>query len=436
MNKRLKIFTTLAAAVLLVVIVVKISLSTQTQNFEEQETIEVSIKEKQPAIIKFGLPVDSFMVDEHVVEAGESFGNILLSYGIEYSIINQIAENFREVFDVRQLRSGKPYTLFCENQNDNKVARYMVYEPSATNYIVFDLQDSVKVYRGEKEITIRTTAVSGQINSSLYESLRAKNVSPALTMRLADVYAWSIDFFRIQKGDFYKVIYEENFIDDTVSVGIGKIVAADFNHGGKDFYSFFYEKGEEYADYFNEDGGTLKKAFLKAPLNFSRISSRYTPKRFHPVLKRWKSHLGTDYAAPHGTPIMSTANGTVIAASYTGGNGNYVKIQHNSTYTTQYLHMSKFAAGMKKGKVVKQGDVIGYVGSTGLATGPHVCYRFWKHGKQVDPYQQDLPDSEPIKAEYKAEYTKFMLELKAQLDDMNVPNKVKEADKVLVASAG
>ncbi len=435
MKRRAKAISLFAAGILILLIGITLS-ETASQDHEKEKlkggATESVSKENIPPKVKFGLPVDSFEVVQHVVESGESFGNILLANGIEYGVIHHIAENFKDIFDVRRLRSGKSYTLFHEVKNDTKVARYMVYEPSPVNYIVFDLQDSVQVYKGEKEVKKVRKEVSGLIRSSLYESLVSKGASPALTMHMADVYAWSIDFFRIQKGDAYKVIYEENFIDDTVSVGIGRILAADFKHGGQDFYSFYYEKGTDYKDYFDEKGKTLRKAFLKAPLNFSRISSRYTPKRFHPVLKRWKAHLGTDYAAPRGTPIMSTANGTVIKAGYTRGNGNYVKVKHNGTYTTQYLHMSKFAKGMKVGKVVKQGEVIGYVGSTGLATGPHVCYRFWKNGKQVDPYAQDLPAAEPIKEEYMADYLKFMSDLKLRLDQMELPQDKK--DEVLIAS--
>jgi murein DD-endopeptidase MepM/ murein hydrolase activator NlpD len=375
---------------------------------------------------RFGLPVDSFEVVESVVKSGESFGNILLENGVGYEVINKIATGFKDVFDVRWLRSGKPYSLFCEANDSSRIARYMVYQSSAVDYYVFDLKSTGNVYKGQKEVTTETKEVSGEINSSLYQSLIDKGASPDLTMRLADMYAWSIDFFRIQKGDYFKVIYEEQFIDDTVSVGVGRILAADFNHSGESFYSFYFKKGDEYSDYFDENGKTLRKAFLKAPLQFSRISSRYSPKRFHPVLKRMKAHLGTDYAAPHGTPIMATATGEVIAAGYTGGNGNYVKIKHNATYTTQYLHMSKFATGMRKGKRVKQGDVIGYVGSTGLATGPHVCYRFWKNGKQVDPLREKLPQAEPVKAEYMAEYQEMMQELKVKLDDMPVERPMKK----------
>ncbi len=395
---------------------------------------EVVRLEPTPVQKLFGIPVDSFDVESKVVQSGESFGNILMGYGIGYPIINKIATEFKDIFDVRKLRMGKTYSVFCEGEDSARVARYLVYESSAVDYYVFDLHDSVKVYLGKKEVTVKQNEVSGIIESSLYEALRERGASPALIMRLSDIYAWSIDFFHLRKGDYFKVVYEEKFIDDSVSVGTGRIIAADFNHGSRSFYSFFFKK-ENYNDYFDEEGNTLRKAFLKAPLDFSRISSRYSPKRFHPVLKRWKSHLGTDYAAPHGTPIKATSDGTVIAASYTGGNGNYVKIRHNSTYTTQYLHMSKFAKGMRKGRVVKQGDIIGYVGSTGLATGPHVCYRFWKNGVQVDPYKQDLPEADPIKPEYKEEYTLFMEEWKAYLDSMPVQEAASD-DDILMASAG
>ncbi len=420
MNKRIISVIALAAGLLGSLFFFKNNFSDLQAGPPEPDASMEVMAEKPVVEYQFGLPVDSFDVTKAVVKRGESFGNILLNAGVDYAVIHRIAEKFKDVFDVRYLRSGKPYTLFQEGADSLKKPRYFVYQPSLTDYYVFDLSDSAKVVRGQKDVTVKVREITGEINSSLYQALVNKGGSPELAMELSTTYAWSIDFFRIQKGDYFKVIYEEKFIDDTVSVGVGRLLAADFNHGGRSFYSFFYQNGEDYIDHFDEKGNTLRKAFLKAPLKFSRISSRYSPRRFHPVLKRMKSHLGTDYAAPHGTPIMATADGTVIAASYTRGNGNYVKIRHNSTYTTQYLHMSKFARGMSKGKVVRQGDVIGYVGSTGLATGPHVCYRFWVNGKQVDPYRQDLPEADPIKAEFKEDYFAKMEVLKQRLDEMPV----------------
>ncbi len=404
----------------------------EPQNSEKQGPVSLPVvKEVQ---MKYGLPVDSFELIDNVIDNGESFSNILLNFGIDYAMIHRIATEFKDVFDVRNLRIGKDYTIFAENSDSVKVARYMVYKPSAIDYVVFDLRDTGNVYLGEEEVRIKEKSISGVINSSLYEGLLEQGGSPALAVELSKVYAWTIDFFRIQPGDYFKLIYEEKFIQDTISVGMGRILAADFHHNGRSFYSFWYDNDTTYRDYFDEEGRSLRKAFLKAPLDFFRISSRFNPRRFHPVLKRVKPHLGTDYAAPHGTPIMSTADGEVIAAAYTRGNGNYVKVRHNSTYTTQYLHMSKFAKGIKKGSRVRQGDIIGYVGSTGLATGPHVCYRFWVNGSQVDPLRQDLPEAEPITEDYIESYRSFMNPLKDRIDALELPLEEPEDPKVRLAS--
>lgn len=397
---------------------------------QEQEEALTPVKEVQ---MKYGLPVDSFELIDNVISNGESFSNILLNFGIDYSMINRIATNYKDIFDVRNLRSGKDYTIFAENLDSSQVARYMVYKPSAVDYVVFDLRDTGNVYLGAEEVEVREKSISGIIESSLYESLLDQGGSPALAVELSKVYAWTIDFFRIQPGDYFKLIYEENYIQDSIKVGTGRILAADFHHSGRSFYSFFYDNDTTYRDYFDEQGRSLRKAFLKAPLDFFRISSRFNPRRFHPVLKRVKPHLGTDYAAPHGTPIMSTADGEVIAAAYTRGNGNYVKVRHNSTYTTQYLHMSKFAKGIRKGSRVRQGDVIGYVGSTGLATGPHVCYRFWVNGKQVDPLSQDLPEAEPITDEFMPSFQDFMMPLKKRIDALKLPLEEPKEPKVRLA---
>jgi murein DD-endopeptidase MepM/ murein hydrolase activator NlpD len=437
MNQKLKIALAFLVLIIPLVILNNLGLFDRFVKDDSPTILEESQKEEEAippiSVTKFGIPVDSFNVTESVVEKNETFGKILLNFGVDYATIHKVATEFKDVFDVKDLRSGKPYALFCDKKDTN-VARYMVYQSSAINYVVFDLSDSVDVYRGAEEVKVTTKGISGVINSSLYQSLLNKGGSPALVVELAKVYAWSIDFFRIQPGDYFKLIYEERFINDTVSVGIGRILAADFNHNGRSFYSFYYDNDSTYRDYFDEKGRSLRKAFLKAPLDFFRISSRFNRNRFHPVLKRVKPHLGTDYAAARGTPIMSTADGEVIAAAYTRGNGNYVKVRHNSVYTTQYLHMSKFAKGIKKGTRVRQGDVIGYIGSTGLATGPHVCYRFWVNGKQVDPLRQDLPEAEPISDDFMADFQATMLELRKSVDALPVLNKEKNP-KVQLAAA-
>ena len=331
-----------------------------------------------PSIFEYGICVDTFKVVKGQVEAGQTLGAILYLNHINHGKIDQIVRASKGIFDFRKAKAGKNYTVICSN-------------------------DSIKVYTGQKEIEVRLKESSGKIESSLWNALVNNNMSPALVMELSGIYAWTIDFFRIQKGDYFKIIYEERYVEDEF-IGIGRVYAALFNHANEDFYAFYFEEQENYGDYFDDQGGALRKAFLRAPLNYSRISSSYSKRRKHPVTGRVKAHLGTDYAAPSGTPILSTANGTVTHARYKRNNGNYVKIRHNSTYTTQYLHMSKIKSGIRPGVYVKQGDVIGYVGSTGLATGPHVCYRFWKNGRQVDPYKQKLPPSKPVKEENRADF--------------------------------
>jgi murein DD-endopeptidase MepM/ murein hydrolase activator NlpD len=294
-----------------------------------------------------------------------------------------------------------------------------VYEPSVAEYVVFGLRDSLFVHKIERPKVTIERAVGGEIEGSLYATLELQGVSPAVAVKLSEVYAWTIDFFRIQAGDRFEVIYEESYVDDTVFVGTGKILDARFFHNGKSFYAFKYQNSDESVEgYYDHEGEGMKRMFLKAPLEFARITSRYTMQRFHPVQKRWKAHLGTDYAAPTGTPILATASGTVIAAAYTSANGNYVKIRHNGTYTTQYLHMSRIGRRIRSGSRVEQGQVIGYVGSTGLATGPHVCYRFWKNGRQVDPLKEPIQRADPLPRSLWADFESGMKPRKAILDSL------------------
>lgn len=368
-----------------------------------------------PPNLLFDIEVDSFEVIQSNIQRNEFLANILLPHGIDYVTIDALAKKSKSVFDVRRIAVGKPYTLLLSNDSLKK-AEYFIYQIDAVDYVVYDLRDSVSIERKQKEVITKSRTVSGIINSSLYQTLQEADANPFLAVKLADIFAWSIDFYRIQKGDWFKVIYEEKFVDEE-SIGVGKIEAVEFNHFDRSYYAFNFEKEGKF-EYYDEEANSLRKAFLKSPLKFSRLSSRFTMRRFHPVQKRWKAHLGTDYAAPRGTPIMATSDGVVTKSSYTRGNGKYVKIRHNKAYETQYLHMNK--RNVKVGQQVRQGDIIGFVGSTGLATGPHVCYRFWKNGKQVDHLREDFPTAEPIAVENKSEFLVLKDSLKVKLDSVKI----------------
>ena len=371
-------------------------------NTEKKEVVVEQVEEIVEPSYEYDILVDSFQVTKGVVKSGQTMGEILYLNHIDHPEINKIVQKSKGIFDVRRVNAGKNYTVICATDSTEK-AQYFIYEIDATNYVVFDLRSEIDVYKGKKPVTVKLKTASGTIKSSLWMTMEEQKLSPKLTAELSTIYAWTIDFFKIQKGDGFRVYYEDKYIDGNY-IGIGRILAAEFTHKGQDFYSFYYKENENFGDYYDEEGKTLRKAFLMAPVDYKRISSRYSKRRKHPVTGRWKGHFGTDYAAERGTPIWSTANGTIIAATYTKNNGNYVKVRHNGTYTTQYLHMSKIKPGIRKGVYVKQGDIIGYVGSTGLATGPHVCYRFWKDGKQVDPFKQKLPPGDPIKKENRDTY--------------------------------
>ena len=366
-------------------------------NSQDNETLS------DPCIVLYDICSENYKVHRGELESGQTLGAVLYLNHIDHGRIDQIVRASKGIFDFRKAKAGKKFTVLCSNDSIEK-AQYFIYEISNIDYVVFDIRDTIEVFLGQKEVEVKNREASGKIESSLWNSLIDNKMSPALVMELSSIYAWTIDFFRIQKGDYFKVVYEEKYVEGEF-IGIGRVYAALFNHANENFYAFYFEEEENYGDYFDDEGAALRKAFLRAPLNYSRISSSFSKRRKHPVTGRIKAHLGTDYAAPTGTPILSTANGTVTEARYKRNNGNYVKVRHNSTYSTQYLHMSKIKSGIRPGVYVKQGEVIGYVGSTGLATGPHVCYRFWKNGRQVDPYKQKLPPSKPVKKENLEAYT-------------------------------
>ncbi|MCA1752739.1 MAG: M23 family metallopeptidase [Cryomorphaceae bacterium] len=364
---------------------------------------EEIIEQMASPTLRYGIDEDAFRISEGVIKKNEFLADILLRYNVPYPVIAQLDQASRDVFPVTKLRQGSKYAVFL-NPDSIESAQYFAVETTKEEYVVYQLRDSVLAYMDSKPVTYRRREAHGVINASLYQTIADNDLPVLLAGKLSDIYAWTVDFYRIQKGDWFSVVFTEKVIDGEVA-GIHEIIAAEFNHRDRSFKAFQFDDGEK-VSYYDEIGESLRKAFLKAPLEFSRISSRYSKKRFHPVQKRWKAHLGTDYAAPGGTPIMSTGDGTVIESAYGKYNGNYVKVRHNSTYTTQYLHMSRRAAN--KGQMVKQGEVIGYVGSTGLATGPHVCYRFWKNGKQIDPYSEEIPPSEPVPDNLRDAYTIHM----------------------------
>ena len=402
---------------LLVMMMALIACNNETKKGDIADNVKKEVK--APAVVKeFGFTLNDYEVVRDTIKAGDSFGIILGSYGVDPAKIFQIVEKVRDTFNPRKIILGKPYVILKERDSAH-TPKAFIYQNDLVNYTVVDLGDSIGAYTARKPLSIKKRDVSGVINSSLSETIADEGLNYLLAHEMNNIYQWSIDFFRLQKGDRFKLVFNERYIDDTIYAGIENIEAAVFYHDDKPYYAFNFKADSTSGsyDYYDEKARPLQSFFLKAPLNFSRISSRYSPRRYHPVQKRWKAHKGTDYAAPYGTPIWSTANGVVIASSYTAGNGNYVKVKHNGTYTTQYLHMSKRA--VKKGQRVKQGDVIGYVGSTGLATGPHVCYRFWVNGVQVDPFRQNLPSAEPIEDKYVPAYFAAIEPLKKELKNID-----------------
>ena len=377
-----------------------------SHKFAELGNINITIPQ-----MKYGFAIDTFQVVEGKIETGKYLGDILLGQHLTYPTIQQLVANAKDVFSVNNFRPDKPYTILSKDTTQS--ADYFIYEPNVFEYVIFHLKGDLKVEKIKRPVTLREKTATGEITSSLWMAMTNQGLSIELADKMEDVLQWSIDFHHLQKQDQFRLVYDEKLIDGKV-VGIGDIKAAYYKTGNNEYFANYYEFGEQ-KGYYDLEGRPMKKAFLKAPVRFSRISSYYNPNRLHPILKYRRPHLGTDYAAPYGTPIFSVGDGVVSAASYTKGNGNFVKIRHDKTYETQYLHMQKFASGIHKGTHVQQGQVIGYVGSTGLATGPHVCFRFWKNGKQVNHLKLKFPPSKPLPQEQLPRYFKVRNEYLAKL---------------------
>ncbi len=350
--------------------------------------------------IEYGIVTDSLKIDRDKVKPGENLGLIFARLGVNQRIIGNLRKYTDGIFEIRKLRSGNTYTAMMSNV-DNKLL-YFVYGMNDTSYIVFDFRDSLNVHANSKEVLRKLKSVSGVINSSLWVTMHDAGVDPNLAVALADIYQWTIDFYAIQKGDSFKAIYEELLVDGK-PISIGEIHSAVFNQNGKDYYAYRFEQGD-ITDYFDEKGQNLRKEFLKAPLKFSRITSKFSNSRMHPILRIRRPHHGVDYAAPSGTPVHTIANGTVLKAAYAGGGGRQVSIRHSNGYTTSYMHLSGFGPGIHAGVGVSQGQIIGYVGSSGLSTGPHLDFRVYKNNAAIDPLKLESPPALPVEEKYKAQF--------------------------------
>lgn len=360
---------------------------------ETDTSLVYSGNETSPRKFFFGIPADSFNLISGRIKRNGVLSHILMEHGITMPEINELVKNSSDIFDVKKLRSGNNFFLLCDNDSVGK-ARYMIYEHEPAISYIFSFNDSINITPFRKEIKKVIKYSSGTIETSLWEAMMADSLHPMLAVALSEIYAWTVDFFGLQKGDSFKVIYEELYIDNR-SQGIGRIFGARFTWAGKTTTAIpFIQNGTE--SYYDSEGNSLRKAFLKAPLRFSRISSRFSSSRLHPILRIRRPHYGVDYAAPIGTPVHAVGDGKVTAAATEGGSGRIVRIVHNSVYSTAYLHLSRFGPGIVPGKFVRQGDIIGYVGSSGLSTGPHLDFRFYKNGTPVDPLKVEAPPVEPV----------------------------------------
>ena len=364
---------------------------------------------------EYGIVADSLVVHKSEVQANDNISSILQKYTIDSRTVDQIVRKSDTIFDFHKIRPGDSYTVLCSNDNKQTV-QYFIYENSPVSYIVYDLRDSVHIHYIQRNVDKNIKTISGEITSSLWSAMTNAKASPSLAVELSEIYAWTIDFYSIQPGDKFKVIYEELSVDNE-TIDLDRILGAWFYHAGKPYYAFYFAQ-DNAGDYFDDLGQSLKRAFLKAPLKFSRISSNFTYHRFHPILRIVRPHLGVDYSAPRGTSVHSIGNGTVISAGFAGGAGRMVKIRHNAVYSTTYMHLAKFGSGIRSGAHVTQGQVIGYVGSSGLSTGSHLDFRFYKNGKPINPLKVESPPAKPVKKEYYSDYARLRDKLKHQLDSI------------------
>jgi len=397
----------------------------------EEDTVAVA--DTVQHFYQYGICIDSLDVTQYTIKSGDNPAAILSGLGFSAADADRISRSCTNVLDPTKIRAGMHYSTFT-TMDSLAAIRYIAFAKSLTEYAVIDLTGDTVCARGfTKPITLQRKYLEGTINSSLWNVIKAGGGDPLLALEISNLYAWQIDFFDVKEGDSFRVLYDVAFIDDTTALKIAAIEAAVFTHKGKDFYAIPFTQ-DSVSEFFDEEGNSLRKAFLKAPLDFIRISSRFTNSRFHPVLKIYRAHHGVDYAAPSGTEVKTIGDGVIIAKGYQSGGGNYLKVKHNSVYTTTYMHLKGFKKGIQTGSHVKQGEVIGYVGSTGLSTGPHLDFRVHKNGQPINPLEMESPPSLPVKPELTDSFKIVKQQVFSELDSMRVtflsshPSTIVEAE--------
>lgn len=383
---------------LLCLCIATFSCKQKTDRAEEEVDSEWVGIDSLQSVYQYGICIDSLDVTDYLIKSGDNPAAIFARLGFSAAKADSISRCASDILDPKRIRAGMHYSTFVTTDSLRTI-RYIAFAKSRLDFAIIDLtSDSIRAYEYNKDIRIEQKYAEGVLNASLWNTLKASGVDPLLANRIADIYGWQIDFFDVKEGDAFRVLYDVAYVDDTIPLSISDIRGAIFIHQGKEYAAIPFTQ-DDVSEYFDENGVNLRKAFLKAPLDFIRISSRFSNSRFHPVLKRYRAHHGVDYAAPTGTPVRTIGDGTIIAKAYEKGGGNYIKVKHNSVYTTTYMHLSKFAKGVHAGSKVRQGDVIGYVGSTGLSTGPHLDFRVHKNGQPINPLTMDAPPGDPVKPE-------------------------------------
>jgi murein DD-endopeptidase MepM/ murein hydrolase activator NlpD len=420
MKKSIKIVLAVLSVILLAAAAYWFIIPRINSNYRQGGVVD-SMAFVKPVVRMYGLAIDSFNIEANVVGRDQNLGQILMKYTLPERAFTQLLMYAYRVFDVRKIKEGNKYTAFLSRDTLYRL-QYLVYEHTPVDYVIFDFTDSVKVYLRQKDVITRHNRVQGLIETSLWDAIKKDSINPMVALELSEMYAWTVDFFGLQPGDNFTVVYDELFVD-TISIGLGRIHAASFNHAGKQLLAIPFTQ-DSVETYFDAEGNSLRRAFLKAPLRFSRISSRFSGSRLHPILKIRRPHYGVDYAAPIGTPVYSIGDGRVIMAGYQSGSGRIVKVRHNGVYTSTYMHLSGFGKGIQTGKYVMQGELLGYVGSSGLSTGPHLDFRVSRNGSPIDPLKMESPPVDPIKPENVAAFDSVKLATIRLLDEPAVAEPV------------